>query len=176
MGRKSLTILTGGATLAFLFLVPSLASAQVSANQERRLALVIGNATCQAGALATTANDAGLIAQTLQAAGLDLVGARDLDQDGPGRALRDFVGRANTSGHNTVAYSYYAGYGIQLEGGNYLMSIDVRIAGDSDVRLEAVRRSECASSRLKATIVVLDPAPTVRLPRRAVRPQAVSVK
>ena len=38
---------------------------------ETRVALVIGNANYPSGALATPANDAGLIAQTLQAAGFD---------------------------------------------------------------------------------------------------------
>ena len=55
---------------------------------EKRIALVIGNAGYQAGALKTAANDAGLIAQTLQAAGFDVAGARDLDQElaAPGHA------------------------------------------------------------------------------------------
>ncbi len=39
---------------------------------EKRIALVIGNAAYEAGALPTGANDAGLIAQTLQAAGFDV--------------------------------------------------------------------------------------------------------
>src|SRR5262249_33868659 len=54
---------------------------------EKRVALVIGNAGYQAGALTTPANDAGLIAQTLQAAGFDVAGARDLDQDSLRRAF-----------------------------------------------------------------------------------------
>ena len=37
--------------------------------QQNRIALVIGNGNYQAAPLATAANDAGLIAQTLQAAG-----------------------------------------------------------------------------------------------------------
>jgi hypothetical protein len=45
---------------------------------EKRIALVIGNAAYQSGGLATAANDAGLIAQTLQAAGFDVVGAREV--------------------------------------------------------------------------------------------------
>ena len=44
-----------------------------AAPAERRIALVIGNAGYQAGALPTPANDAGLIAQTLQAAGFRIV-------------------------------------------------------------------------------------------------------
>ena len=47
-----------------------------AAQTEKRIALVIGNAAYQAGgALNTPANDAGLIAQTLQAAGFDVAGA-----------------------------------------------------------------------------------------------------
>ena len=51
---------------------------------------MIGNAGYQAGALATPANDAGLIAQTLQATGFDVVGARDLDQNSLRRAFSRF--------------------------------------------------------------------------------------
>jgi Caspase domain len=65
--------------LAALFLLIPLAAG--AAHAEQRIALVIGNAEYQAGALNTPANDAGLIAQTLQASGFDVVGARDLDQD-----------------------------------------------------------------------------------------------
>jgi len=148
--------------LALLLLAPSIASAQGNANGERRIALVIGNAAYQAGALATPANDAGLIAQTLQAAGFDVAGARDLDQDSMRRALRDFVEKAQASGPNTVAYLYFAGYGLQLEGENYLVPVDARLARDSDIPLEAIRVSDylrpLAGMRLKATIVVLDAA------------------
>jgi hypothetical protein len=64
---------------------------------EKRIALVIGNAAYRTGALPTAANDAGLIAQTLQAAGFDVVGARDLDQDSLRRAFREFLEKASSS-------------------------------------------------------------------------------
>src|SRR5262245_16088716 len=76
---------------------------------EKRIALVVGNAAYQAGALKTAANDAGLIAQTLQAAGFDVVGARDLDQESVRRALRDFLDKAQSSGPDTVALFYLSG-------------------------------------------------------------------
>src|SRR5947207_13524822 len=101
---------------------------------EKRIALVIGNAAYQAGALATPANDAGLIAQTLQAAGFDVAGARDLDQDTLRRALRDFVDKAEASGPHTVAYIYFSGHGMQLEGENYLLPVDARITRASEDR------------------------------------------
>src|SRR5690349_23629303 len=118
--------------VALAALIP-LASAPNAEPMEKRIALVIGNAGYQAGALPTPANDAGLIAQTLQAAGFDVVGARDLDQDSLRHAFRDFVDKATTSGPDTVAFIYLSGYGLQLEGENYFVPIDAKIARDSDI-------------------------------------------
>ena len=56
-----------------LSVIPSVAVAQ---QQEKRIALVIGNGAYTKVPLATAANDGGLIAQTLQAAGFDVAGAR----------------------------------------------------------------------------------------------------
>src|SRR5919197_4126416 len=133
--------------LVLFALVPLvLAFGSCVAHAEKRVALVIGNAGYQAGALATSANDAGLIAQTLQAAGFDVIGARDLDQDSLRRALRDFVEKATDAGPDTVALVYLAGYGLQLEGENYFVPVDARIARDSSVAAEAVRISDYTRS------------------------------
>jgi uncharacterized caspase-like protein len=130
--------------------------------QEKRIALVIGNAGYQTGALETSANDAGLIAQTLQAAGFDVVGARDLDQDALRRALRDFLSKTSSSGPDTVAFIYLSGYGLQLEGENYFLPIDTKIGGAADVAAEALRVSDyirpLAALKLKASILILDAA------------------
>ena len=144
--------------------VALLAAAATSgvARAEKRIALVVGNAGYQAGALTTPANDAGLIAQTLQAAGFDVVGARDLDQDSLRHAFRDFVEKATSSGPDTVAFVYLSGYGLQLEGENYFIPIDAKIARDSDVAVEALRISDytrpLAAMKLKAGIIVIDGA------------------
>jgi uncharacterized caspase-like protein len=130
--------------------------------QEKRIALVIGNAGYQTGALKTSANDAGLIAQTLQAAGFDVVGARDLDQDALRRAMRDFLSKASNPGPDTVAFIYLSGYGLQLEGENYFLPIDAKIGRAADVAAEALRVSDyirpLATLKLKASIVILDAA------------------
>ena len=90
----------------FGLLAFGLAAMPGTAYAEKRIALVIGNAGYQAGALNTPANDAGLIAQTLQAAGFDVAGARDPDQDSLRHASRDFVEKATASGPDTVAFVY----------------------------------------------------------------------
>ena len=143
---------------AFRFRTP------MSASAEKRFALVIGNAGYQVGALTTPANDAGLIAQTLQAAGFDVAGARDLDQDTLRRAFRDFLEKATNSGPDTVAFIYVSGYGLQLEGENYLMPIDADIASASEVPLRALPLSDQAHAlgelHLKTTFMILDAART----------------
>ncbi|WP_035981176.1 caspase domain-containing protein, partial [Bradyrhizobium sp. STM 3843] len=140
-------------------LVP--AAAQQSA-QEKRIALVIGNGAYAKGPLATAANDAGLIAQTLQAAGFDVIGARDLDGDTLRKSFRDFMQKAQSSDNNTVAMVYLAGYGVQLAGENYFIPVDSTIAHDTDIPTEGLRISDymrqLAAIPLKASIVVLDAA------------------
>ena len=127
---------------------------------EKRIALVVGNANYQVGALPTPANDAGLIAQTLQAAGFDVTGARDLDQDSLRHTFRDFIDKASASGPDTVALIYLSGYGLQLEGENYFAPTDAKIARDANVSSEALRVSDytkpLAALGIKASIVVLD--------------------
>jgi uncharacterized caspase-like protein len=129
---------------------------------EKRIALVIGEAAYKEHPLATAANDAGLVAQTLQAAGFDVTGARDLDEDGLRRALRDFLDKAGASGPETVAFVYFAGLGLQLDGENYLIPVDAAIARDADISLRAARLSDylkpLAALALKTTVVVLDAA------------------
>ena len=153
--RRLLQILLAITTLVFA----SSASAQQT---EKRIALVIGNGAYQAEALSTSANDAGLIAQTLQAAGFDVVGARDLDQDTLRRTFRDFLDKASASGPGTVAFVYLSGYGVQLEGENYFVPVDAKIARDTDVSVEALRMSDyirpLAALKLKANIIVFDAA------------------
>ncbi|MDA9510781.1 caspase-like domain-containing protein, partial [Bradyrhizobium sp. CCBAU 11386] len=130
--------------------------------QEKRIALVVGNGAYAKSPLATTANDAGLIAQTLQAAGFDVVGARDLDGDTLRKSFRDFIQKAQASGPGTVAMIYLAGYGVQLAGENYFIPVDSNITRDTDIPTEALRISDyarqLASIPLKANIVVLDAA------------------
>jgi uncharacterized caspase-like protein len=129
---------------------------------EKRIALVVGNANYQLGALPTPANDAGLVAQTLQAAGFDVVGARDLDQDSLRRAFRDFNEKGSASGPDTVAFIYLSGYGLQLEGENYFVPTDVKISRDANVSSDALRLSDytkpLAALGIKAIIIVLDGA------------------
>ena len=129
---------------------------------ERRFALVVGNTEYQAGRLPTAANDAGLVAQTLRAAGFDVTGARDLDQETLRRSVRDFLAKVSAAGPDAVVFVYLAGYGLQFEGDNYFVPIDATITRDEDIPIEAFRVADFARplAGLPATakIIVIDAA------------------
>jgi uncharacterized caspase-like protein len=141
---------------------PGILSSAAAQQQEKRIALVVGDGAYAKSPLATAANDAGLIAQTLQAAGFDVVGARDLDGDTLRRSFRDFIQKAEASGPDTVAMVYLAGYGMQLAGENYFIPVDSPISRDTDIPTEGMRINDyvrqLASLPLKAGVVVLDAA------------------
>ena len=139
-----------------------LAAEAQQAAQNPRIALVIGNATYRDAALATPANDAGLVAQTLQAAGFDVVGARDLDGQSLRTAFRDFLQKAAAAGPDMQAFVYLAGRAVQYNGDNYFVPVDARINRDADVPIEAIRMSDfthaLAATPGRARIIVLDAA------------------
>jgi uncharacterized caspase-like protein len=142
-------------------LTPLAVSAQQAA-QNPRIALVIGNATYKDQALATTANDAGLVAQTLQAAGFEVIGARDLDEKSVQTAFRGFLDKAAAAGPDMQAFVYLGGRGLQYNGDNYFVPVDAQINRDADVPIEALRISDFAHALAqrpgKARIIVLDAA------------------
>src|SRR6202051_4717048 len=148
--------------LILFFGFPGILSSATAQQQEKRIALVVGDGAYAKSPLATAANDAGLIAQTLQAAGFDVVGARDLDGDTLRRSFRDFIQKTEASGPDTVAMVYLAGYGMQLAGENYFIPVDSPISRDTDIPTEGMRISDyvrqLASLPLKAGVVVLDAA------------------
>ena len=168
-GRRTLAALVALLATALL----SLAGSAQQAAQNPRIALVVGNATYRDVALATTANDAGLVAQTLQAAGFDVVGARDLDGQSLRTAFRDFLDKASAAGPDMQAFVYLAGRGVQYDGDNYFVPVDAQIKRDADVPIDALRISDFAMHwrRRRARPVSLcsmPPAPTP-MPRKGRR-------
>ncbi|MEW6632658.1 MAG: caspase domain-containing protein [Pseudomonadota bacterium] len=152
-----------------LLLVVATSATGALAQQQKRLAFVIGNAAYPSGPLVTSANDAGLIAQTLQAAGFDVVGARDVDQESLRGAFRDFLAKVSAAGPDAVVFVYLAGQGAQFEGDNYYLPIDAKIANPADVPIQALRISDLtkplAALPTKVNIVVLDAARPNAIPQ-----------
>src|SRR5215212_11336405 len=146
--------------LSFAFLVCAAVLGPASgASAEPRLALVIGEGAYRTGELPTAVNDAGLVAQTLQSAGFEVVQGRDLGANELRQIVRDFLDRAQSAGPDTSAVVYVSGHGLQLEGENYLVPVDARITRDSDVPIEGFRLSDLMRSlattpvRLRAVMI-----------------------
>jgi hypothetical protein len=130
--------------------------------QELRFALVIGNDQYRTATLATPANDAGLVADALGAAGFAVTGARNLDQAALRETFREFIGQVASAGPNAVAVIYLAGFGLQFGGENYFVPTDADIQRDVDVPLQAIRVSDftqpLAAPPGRVKIVILDAA------------------
>lgn len=89
-----------------------------------RNALVIGNsAYASIAPLPNPANDARAMAKSLTNVGFNVYQAIDLDR----AAMTDVIGRfLNAVTPGSEALIYYAGHGVELEGQNYLLPVDIR--------------------------------------------------
>lgn len=151
-----------------VFVLTAAAGAAPSASAQQRLALVIGQSSYDGRQLATAANDAGLIAQTLTSAGFEVIQGRDLNANDLRGVVRDFLDKAQELGDDGAAMVYLSGYGLQLDGENYLLPVDARIQRDTDIPIDGFRLSDLVRSmeRIAAQtrIVVADMARDFPLP------------
>ena len=132
-------------------------------DQPRRIALVVGNSGDDTwGKLATTQNDANLVAGALTQQGFEISGGGALiDPDKPQleQAIRRF---AHSIAPGTVALFYYAGHGVQADARNFLVPAGAAIPQSKDdydkslVALDddVLRQMQQADGRLN--ILVLD--------------------
>lgn len=123
----------------------------------KRVALVIGNsAYTAAGKLANPEHDAGAIAAALRKDGFDVTEADNLTRASFLAALNKFSDVAATADWATI---YYAGHGLQLDGTNYLIPVEAKLAVDRDVPDEAIpldRVMSAVSGAKKFGLIVLD--------------------
>ena len=148
--------------VALTLVLLGVVAAGAAPQPEKRVAFVVGNSNYAAGALPTAANDAGLVAQTLQAAGFAVIGARDLDADTFRQSYADFLKRVTDAGPGAVAFVYVAGYGLQYANSNYYVPIGADVSRDVDIPIEAIRLSDLIGPLdalpLKARFAVFDAA------------------
>lgn len=90
-----------------------------------RMALVIGNgAYAHVKALPNPPNDARAVAKSLRDIGFTVSEGVDLDRAAMQKMTRDFLREAARA---QVALVYYAGHGVQVDGRNYLIPVDVEL-------------------------------------------------
>ncbi len=92
---------------------------------EKKIALVIGNANYQhGGKLKNPVNDANLMAKTLQDKGFTVIKKTDASLAQMQMATVNFTKKIKDY---DVALFYYAGHGVQVNGNNYLVPVDANL-------------------------------------------------
>jgi peptidoglycan hydrolase-like protein with peptidoglycan-binding domain len=125
---------------------------------ERRVALVIGNSAYQnAPALTDPRRDAEAMAATFRSAGFDVVSAQyDLGSAQFKQAIGQFETAAASS---DIAVVYFSGYGIDVQGVNYLIPVDAKLVSEQDIAdwamtLDQLAKAVEGAARLR--LVILD--------------------
>lgn len=128
-----------------------------SQSAEHRIALVIGNANYRIGALRNPANDARAIAAALRELGFEVDEQINLSYQEMGRAV-DRFGKGIRK--DSVALFYYAGHGLQVQGKNYLVPVDMEIQDEGEVQFSTVNAGQVLAKmgevKNPVNIVILD--------------------
>ncbi|QDS90164.1 Caspase domain protein [Rosistilla ulvae] len=126
-------------------------------NTQKLHAMVIGNGAYSVGSLANPANDAKAISDALTDLGFDVTTEIDLTHQNMDRAINKFCQQVDEGG---LAFFFFAGHGIQVDGENYLIPVDADIPDQSFVKYKAVSLSlildSLGKSRSNMNVVVLD--------------------
>jgi len=112
-----------------------------AAADDDKIALVVGNSQYEmtGWALSNPANDARLIAQTLEDIGFQVTVAIDLDEEEMEDAFAEHGARLTHAGDGAIGLFYYAGHGVQSQGYNYLIPVDARAVTEQDIWRQAPR-------------------------------------
>ena len=124
------------------------------ARAEKRVALVIGVSSYQrVPRLPNPVHDAEAMSALFRKAGFDTVeDKRDLGIVELRRVVREFSDKVQDA---DIAVVYYAGHGIEVDGANYLIPADAKLASDFDVEDETIS--------VDRVLRTLEPAKRLRL-------------
>jgi hypothetical protein len=116
----------------------------LSAQAEKRLALVIGNSHYRnVPELDNPVRDGEAMAKVLRSIGFEAEARLDLDRASFESALADFAQRADDA---DIALIYFAGHGIEVDGKNYLIPVDAKLATDKRARFELISLDDVLAS------------------------------
>lgn len=125
--------------------------------QEKRVALVIGNAAYAESPLKNPANDARAMAGRLKELGFEVMALENATRNQMGRAVIEF---GKKLGPSVAALFFYAGHGIQARGRNFLIPVDASLGAEGDLRFQAVEVTalleEIEQSQSRVGFVILD--------------------
>jgi hypothetical protein len=136
----------------------SMVLAPEAALADKRVALIVGNSSYQAvPQLPNPSRDASSVAKMFKDAGFDSVEIQlNVGNLEFKRAIRKFEVAAD---HADIAVIYYAGHGLEIDGINYLIPVDARLASDRDADDEAIpleRLVSSADGAKRLRLIILD--------------------
>ena len=111
----------------------------VSFVNERRVALVIGNATYKVNPLKNPVNDSTDMARSLRSVGFEVIEANNTTLAQMREATRRF---ADKLGNSDVGLVYYSGHGVEVKGKNYLIPVNADIKREYEVVDQAFDASQ----------------------------------
>lgn len=156
MSRRRLLAGLGLAPLCWGWIGEVLAQ---SAGAQKRVALVVGNGRYPEVPLNNPEHDARLIAQTLRSLGFEVAEHQNLTARDFKRVLREFARRMDDD--SVASVFYYAGHGVQIDGRNYLLPVDIALRDEAEVRDESIDLQDTLLSRVdrvrpRARIFIID--------------------
>ncbi|MCB1451410.1 MAG: caspase family protein, partial [Nitratireductor sp.] len=147
--------------LSTLLIISIGLSHHANAQEQRRVALVIGNDDYENVAkLQKANNDAEAVSKELAAIGFQVTTAKDIGRRAMSRAVLEFEKSIQPG---DLALFYYAGHGFAISGQNFLLPVDIPPAGPGEeglVRDEAFLADDLADRLQKAgastVVLILD--------------------
>ena len=121
-----------------------------SQEKEKRLALVIGNANYDKGALKNPVNDARLIVKTLDSLDFEVLEYYNLKtQRELKNAIRKFGIKRDSA---DVGFVYYAGHGVQIKNENYLLPTQESFDSEIDIEKSEPTFHEKVTENIEETV------------------------
>jgi hypothetical protein len=140
-----------------LVLAATLWVSTAAADEQRKVALVVGNSAYPNSPLRNPVNDARAMAQSLRDKGFEVLLRENTSKSQLEAAIADFGEKLS---EDTIGLFYYAGHGMQLSGRNYLIPVDAKFSTERRVRLEAVdmevAMEQMSAAKTKVSMVIID--------------------
>lgn len=142
---------------AFILLAAIVAASLPASAQDKKVALVIGNANYEAAPkLRNTVNDAADLSQKLRTLGFEVIEGMDLSKRATDQSIQRFSAALENA---SLGVFFYAGHGLQVDGVNYLVPIDAQVKSPAGLDFELVRLDLVQKNmelEARANIIFLD--------------------
>jgi len=139
--------------LALVLAALSFDAASAQAQPGRRIALVIGNATyTNGGVLDNPEADADLVAAKLGELGFQVTTDKNLGQSGMRDLIGGFMSRVRDG---DLVLIYYAGHGIEMDGRDYMLPVDVKLETPTAVQFQGIPLDMLYSAKQTFGVIIV---------------------